>query len=243
MDVLLTRSISISLRSHSGAPMMSTMTARLKPFSPLCVRNSYQNPLQMHVITAQSSKNCSKPQQEVQGADQPKNASTVRIVLQKAPTTPGAKPHSNVNGAPIQKSGRVLRKGERKAPQESTDLIKALSNPFVYHRPILLPALQSLIQSLEVAYSCVEAYASGEYMTDRPINFALARVRAAWTRFISPLNALNRPLDVSKTSQHHKWSAEEERERKAVGTKLLALAVEKQRCVFACAPPNTATSL
>lgn len=157
-------------------------------------------------------------------------ATTNLTVLLEDPECPGAGPRSETKINQRLTQVHAARQVVKMTSAESSDVIEALSNPFLYHRPILLPALQALVESLKDAHTCVEAYASGEYMTDRPIVLAFSRISTAWTTFISPLNALS----GLRARQRPEWNEEEERKRKAVGRRLFVLAVEKQRCVSAC---------
>lgn len=160
-------------------------------------------------------------------------APTIQIVLRKAPSPPRnqrsqshpehERPKTSIAGKTVDTSGNT-------APAESVELITALSNPLIYQRPALLPPLQKIIQSLEVAHSTVEAYAAGDYMTSKPINVALGRVLRAWTEFISPLNAIHGLKGMNRSGP---GSEERTIARQAVGRKLLALAKDKQTCVLA----------
>ncbi|KAJ9095561.1 hypothetical protein QFC20_006608 [Naganishia adeliensis] len=160
-------------------------------------------------------------------------APTIQIVLRKGPSPP--RNHQRQSQPTEVKPTTVKAKvtaniSSKTAPAESDELITALSNPLLYQRPALLPALQKIIQSLEVAHSTVEAYASGDYMTEKPLNVALGRVLRAWTEFVSPLNAIHGLKAMNKNDP-----GVEERAiaRQAVGRKLLALAKDKQSCVLA----------
>lgn len=144
---------------------------------------------------------------------------TIRVLLRRVSSTPQRRQNEPVQ----QRSNSVAE-----ASAEEVDLITALSNPLLYQRPPLLPALQQIIQSLEVAHLAVEAYAAGEYMTDAPIKVALERVAVAWTTLIAPLNAIHGLPGLSKSDREDRSRA-----RKAVGQKLLGLAREKQMCIQA----------
>lgn len=171
-----------------------------------------------------------KPQQDTKKGSGP----TIRIMLQKprmASSRRKTEPVGNVSKSRGSQSGPQAKPDHQHEPVE---LVEALANPLLYQRPVLLPALQALIHSLEVAHSCVESYAAGEFMTDEPIKLGLKRVSGAWTTFIAPLNFLNGPPTSDETAKGIEWTEEEEKKRKSVGMKLLALAVEKQRCISAC---------
>jgi hypothetical protein len=166
-----------------------------------------------------------------QKADRARGKPTIQIVLRKAPSPPrNQRSRSELLDCKQKTSFSTTQADMRAstAPAESVELITALSNPFLYPRPALLPALQKIIQSLEVAHSTVEAYAAGDYLTDNPVNVALGRVLRAWTEFISPLNAIHglKALNSIGPGNEARRTA-----RKAVGQKLLALAKDKQICV------------
>jgi hypothetical protein len=159
---------------------------------------------------------------------------TIRIMLQKPRSTSSRRntePAAKVSTSSRSQSASQTQLNHQPEPAE---LVEALANPLLYQRPVLLPALQGLIHSLEVVHSCIESYAAGEFMTDQPITLGLKRVSNAWSTFIAPLNSLNGLPTADGSAKGIEWTEEEEKKRKSVGRKLLALAVEKQRCISAC---------
>lgn len=168
-----------------------------------------------------------------ESSERRQKAPTIQIVLRKGPSPP--RNHQRQSQPTEVKPTTVKAKVtanicSKTAPAEFDELITALSNPLLYQRPAVLPALQKIIQSLEVTHSTVEAYASGDYMTEKPLNVALGPVLRAWTEFVSPLNAIHGLKAMNKNGP----GAEERAiARQAVRRKLLALAKDKQSCVLA----------